>query len=158
MQNQNLALGVALVAILIAVGSYFVHGATMFGSTGTRFPNGLSTSAISPGVGKLLIGSAGTNIGTVVFSACNLVGTDASQAASTTVPYDCAVTGVLSGDVVFAELASSTARGGSSSWAINAAKASTTAGFVTVLLTNNGPAATPSVTAVGSSTSIFTIR
>jgi len=103
----------------------------------------------------LQIGSSGTAFTQVVGSTCNLIGTDTSQTASTTKAYDCAVTGVTSSDKVLAMLASSTPVGGSVGWSISAAKASTTAGYVTVLLYNNGVAAIPSVTSVGSSTVVM---
>lgn len=107
--------------------------------------------------GGLSIGPAGSDLVEVVAKTCNLIGSDSSQAASTTVAYDCAVTGVSSGDLVFAQLASTTpAFGGTQGWAIVASKASTTANFVTVLLGNfSGAARVPSVFSVGSSTQIF---
>jgi len=100
----------------------------------------------------------GTNGGTLNEmrgATCNLLGTDVSHGASTTKPYSCVVTGVASGDMVLAQLATSTAVGGSSYWTIIGAKASSTAGFVEVLVYNNGAAAVPSVTSVGSSSNVF---
>lgn len=59
MQNNNLALGVAVVAIVIAIGGYFFpQVSSLFGSTGTRYPNGLSANTNSPAVGQL----RGTNL------------------------------------------------------------------------------------------------
>ena len=101
------------------------------------------------------IGTNGSTITELQATTCALIGTDASQAASSTVAYDCAVTGVASGDVVMAQLATSTPRAGVGHWNIVGSKASTTAGFVTVMLFNHGAAAVPSVTAVGSSTQIW---
>lgn len=86
---------------------------------------------------------------------CDLIGTNASQLASTSVAYDCAVTGVASGDVIMAQLASSTPAVGQG-WSIKASRASTTAGYVTVLLSNEtGANKVPSATSVGSSTQIW---
>lgn len=96
-----------------------------------------------------------------IATSCNLIGTDASQAASTTLAYDCAVTGVTSSDTVIAQLSTTTQNSvidnntTAGPWAIYSAKASTTAGFVTVRLHNGGLAAIPSVSSVGSSTAVL---
>lgn len=119
------------------------------------YNGGYNTAKSIKTTGDLTIGTSGTALVNMVVGTCNLIGTDASQAASSTVAYDCAVTGLTSSDVFIAMLASTTARGGSSSWEISSSKASTTAGFGTVLLSNNGPAAVPSATSVGSSTQYF---
>lgn len=160
---------VGVLVVLALVLGYFVGSYTTsktFGATGTRFPNGISANSTSPvagevrgttltATGSLTVGTNGSTIAELKGTTCNLIGTDASQVASTTVAYDCAVTGIASGDVVMAMLATSTPVGGSSGWSISAAKASTTAGYITVLLYNNGVAAVPSVTSVGSSTNIW---
>ena len=105
----------------------------------------------------LTLGTNGSAVSELKAAQCNLIGMNVSHAASTTKPYDCAITGIASGDVVFAQLASSTPVGGTSGWRIDAAKASTTAGYITVLLFNRGPAAIPSATSVGSSTNVLYI-
>lgn len=102
------------------------------------------------------IGTNGATMTELKATTCNLIGTNGSHTASTTVAYDCAVTGVASGDVVLAQLASSTPVGGGAfGWDIRGAIASTTAGYVTVLLYNGGPSVVPSATSVGSSTQIW---
>lgn len=119
------------------------------------------------GISGLLVGSnctngAGSCNGTLVshigFAACNLLGADVSQAASSSAPYDCAVTGVTSSDDVIAQLASSTVSGGVNTFMIASAKASSTSGFVTVVLYNAGVATAPSAKNVGSSTAIWIFR
>lgn len=104
---------------------------------------------------------AGTTFTGFVGSTCNLIGTDASQAATSTVAYDCAVTNLTSSFSVIAQLATTTSvvAGKTAGWLISASGASTTAGFATVLVTNlTGAAAVPSVTAVGSSTKIWAFK
>lgn len=107
---------------------------------------------------NVTVGS-GTNLTGFVAGTCDLIGSAVSQAASTTVAYDCAVTGLTSSYVAFAQLATTTVRSsGSATWFVSAAKASTTAGYATVLLTNYGPAAVPAATSVGSSTKIWAFK
>lgn len=158
MKLTKTALVVALIAIVIAVsGHFFPQAQELLGASGTRFPNGIAvgTGASVSTAGTLVIGANGSSISEFKATTCNLIGTDASQPASTTVAYDCAVTGIASGDVVMAILASSTPRFGQG-WDIKAAIASTTAGFLTVLLSNEtGTAAVPSATSVGSSTNVW---
>jgi hypothetical protein len=150
--NKNIVIGV-LALIVLGLGALtFVRDTSLGSSTG---PQHYSRETFLQG---LQIAQTGTEIAHAGFAACNLIGTDSSLAASTTAAYDCAITGITSTDKVIALLASTTPRGGSSSWEITAAKASTTAGYATVLLTNNGPAATPSVTSVGSSTAVWFFR
>lgn len=118
---------------------------------GTRFPHGITIG---------LPTNSPTNIADIKTGTCVLLTTDVSQPATTTLPYDCAVTGVVSGDNVIAQLSSSTpAFGGATGWSIVASKASTTAGFITVLLANNsGAPRIPSAYGVGSSTTYQIIK
>lgn len=103
------------------------------------------------------IGTSGSRLGQITASTCNLIGTDGSQAASSTAAYDCAISGIVSGDTVFAVLNRATAFGTNIGWHIEATRASTTAGYATVILGNwSGVAAVPSFTGVGSSTQYFT--
>ena len=53
--NKTLVYGGILIAIVIAVGAYFVPqtAAPEFGATGTRFPNGLSADSTSPSAGQV---------------------------------------------------------------------------------------------------------
>lgn len=113
--------------------------------------------------GGATFGSSGTTFNSLVGTTCNLIGSDASQVASSSKVYDCAVTGVTSSSIVIAQLATSTTVYGPSAgcpgWFIAGSKASSTAGFVTVSLVNDScAAAVPSVTGVGSSTAVWTFR
>ena len=125
--------------------------------TGTLGVTGASTLT-----GGVTVG-AGTAITEILKGSCTSFNgngansIDGSHAASTTRAYDCAVTGVEDGDLVFAQLATSTANG-SITWLVAGAKASTTDGYITVMITNYGAAAVPSATGVGSSTSYLIIR
>lgn len=146
---------IVLVAILVMVG-----GTSTIGRGRTNY----DTVQVS----GLVVGTttSATNISTIQTGACNLIGTDASQAASTTAAYDCAVTGVLPTDNVLIMIGTSTLSrlgasagvGASMNWVYSAAKASTTAGYITVLLTNNGTAAVPSAFGVGSSSPYIVTR
>lgn len=59
MQKANLALGVALVAIVIAIGGYFFPQVadSVLGAAGTRFPNGVSANTTSPSIAGQLRGT-----------------------------------------------------------------------------------------------------
>lgn len=109
------------------------------GGLGERFPHGLAigsnTTVTSP---KLTIGNSGTPTGQVVWGTCNLITKASSQSASTTAPYDCAATGVQSGDTVFVQLATSTPSTNSQrTWRLQGAQASSTSGYITVYLHNS---------------------
>jgi hypothetical protein len=151
--QTNKKLWVALIVVaIIAIGGYFfpqVKGLLGAVTPGTRFPHGITIG---------LPGNSPTNLGDVKVGSCSLLGADVSQAATTTASYDCAVTGVISTDLVTSfMLSTSTQNTSLLNWSVMGARASTTAGFITVRLTNlTGTAATPSVTAVGSST-VYTV-
>lgn len=100
--------------------------------------------------GGLVVGQAGTSIAQVITGTCNLVG--GAISATSSAPADCAVTGVRSGDLVFATLATSTAGA-----VLTGARASSTSGYITVRLLNLTGAAS-SVSALGSSTAYFIVR
>lgn len=102
--------------------------------------------------------SGATLVRKVIATQCNIIGANVSQAASSSAAYDCAVTGVTSTDFVIAQLASSTVVSGGNYFSVTSAKASTTAGFATLVLWNNGTASSPAARGVGSSTPILIIR
>jgi hypothetical protein len=109
--------------------------------------------------GALTLGTSGTTHTQVIATTCNLIGTNGSQNATTSAAYDCAVTGVTPGDLVFGSLNSATGATNNGRWAIASTKASTTAGYVTFVVVNNtGAAAVPSTSSVGSSTQVLIIR
>lgn len=91
---------------------------------GTRYPHGITVG---------LPANSPTNLGDVKAGTCSLIGLDVAQAASTTRPYDCAVTGMVSGDLVFFTEATTSATYATTNapFRIVGAKASTTAGYIT---------------------------
>ena len=108
--------------------------------------------------GVVTIGQNGSTISELKMTQCALTGMNASHTASTTRPYDCAVTGIASGDVTMAQFASSTPFSQTfNGWQIVGSKASTTAGYLTVLIANmTGATLVPSaVTQLGSSTNVW---
>lgn len=102
----------------------------------------------------LLIGDRfGTELKAFNSGTCNLLGMDASAAATSTTSYDCAVTGVLSTDKVEVDLGTSSPAVLYGGWPVMNAYASTTNGFITVRVMNlTGAAVVPSTRQVGSST------
>lgn len=127
-------------------------GDTNYGYLGSRY------LSVGSGCNDSNSTCAATKIGGLVASICNLIGTEGSQAATSTKAYDCTVTNLTSSFNTLAQLATSTIStiGG---WVIASSKASTTAGFATVMLTNlTGAAAVPAVTGVGSSTVIWAFQ
>lgn len=127
--------------------------------------SGLVITPLDSGDG-LVVGTSGTNtsFSGLIGTSCNLLGMNVSHAASTTKAYDCAVTGLTSSYNVVAQLATSTlyattTQGASQSWYVSQAKASTTAGFATVMVTYFGGASiVPSSLGIGSSTAIWAFK
>lgn len=106
-----------------------ITAATLTGTTISS--TGLTT------VGSILIGTGGTAVSHVVAPAnCTVIANANTIAASSTKDVDCAVTGLLPTDTVFANATTSISAtfGGVQ---IQAAHASTTAGYATLTLTNN---------------------
>lgn len=129
-------------------------------AAGTLAVTGVSTlTGTSTHTAGAIVGSSGTAINQIIKGTCDLLGMNASHAASTTKAYNCAVTGVLSGDLVFAQLGTSTPFTGPNQWIIVGAVASSTAGYIDVLIWHGGdiPVA-PSISGVGSSTRYLIIR
>lgn len=109
--------------------------------------------------GGLKVGPSGTILSQLIKGTCELIGTNVTQTGSSTLPYDCAVTGVVSGDNVMAQISTSTAFKTLNGWSLTGSKASSTSGYITVLLSNHtGASANPSATGVGSTTSYLIIR
>lgn len=165
MTKVNIALVVSVVALVIAGLLYFggVKPSSMFGSVAcdqtTCLAGGLRvTTGALESDGTFQAGASGSSITQLLKGNCALIGTDASQVGTSTAAYDCAVTGVVSGDTVIAQLATTTSFIAARNWAITGAKASTTAGYITVMLTNLGQTSVPSVIGVGSTTSYIVIR
>lgn len=157
--NKVIVYGGILIAVVLAIVGIVSPVASPSGETpqagastpGTRFPHGVTIG---------LPANSPTNLSKVVVATANAIGMDASQAATTTASYDYAVTGVVSTDFVTSVMLSTTTQATllTSNWVVASAKASTTAGFVTVRLVNlTGGTATPSASAVGSSTVITVV-
>ncbi len=158
--------GVAVLALIIGsvalVGSQSSSQGTqdtsVFGAStpGTRFPHGITIG---------LPQNSPTNIGDIKVTTCALSnlgvtgqGIDVSQAASTTQRYSCAVTGIVSGDIVIPVIASTTIQT-VNGWVIAGALASSTAGYVDVLLSNfTGTAKVPSAQGIGSTTALIIVK
>lgn len=159
--NRNLWIAVIVVAIIAVIGVFSPQVAKTFGSITTNLPSiGLADLSVGSTCGDGYTTCNGTDITGLIATSCNLIGTDGSQAASTTVAYDCAVTNLTSSYKVIAQLASSTGASASNpAYVITAAKASSTAGYATVLLRNmNDTASVPSANNIGSSTSIWAYK
>ena len=104
------------------------------------------------------LGSNGTPLALVKTGTCNFVGMDSSQTATTTVAYDCAVTGVQAGDVVILGRATTTPTT-NLGFPIVGANASSTSGYITALFENlTGGDVVPSSIKVGSSTPYLILR
>lgn len=167
MTNKNLMIGL-VVAILIAIGGYLfpqiqqsLGGTTNYDSL--ELSETLTVTGATTLSASLKVGTSGTTMSQILSGTCTLgtlgpASIDASHAASTTKVYDCPVTGVVSGDNVIASFSTSTATI-VNGWSIQGAKASSTAGYIEVLISNlTGTARVPSATGVGSSTSYIIIR
>lgn len=160
--NNGLWVGLIAVAILALGGYFFPQIQTLAGSVGTRFPHGLAVgTTASVTDGKLTVGNSGSALGNVIFGNCTLTVQTGTIAASTTAPYDCAVTGATAASTVLAALSTTTAYGATqvSGFYAVSAKASTTAGFITVLLFNGtGTANNPSTAGYASSTNYLVMN
>lgn len=136
-------------------GTTHLSGVTI-GSSGLVLENGGDVALGSSST--LTVGPSGTALTQVISGTCNFIGMDASQTASTTVAYDCAVTGVVAGDKVILGTPTTTPTT-FLGWNINGASASSTSGYITAYFTNmTGANAIPSAGKVGSSTPYIVIR
>lgn len=168
--------------VVLLVAAFFIGRvtvSTLFGGSSTSLPNGLDvgggayasdpvftvtgSSTIS---GATTLGSAGVAIRNAIFGTTTLcvLGTkgpgniNSSQAATSTVFYDCPVTGARPNDFVMGFISTSTTMG-ANGWEITQAKASSTNDFIELGLYNGtGAAAVPSASAVGSSTNVLILR
>ena len=163
-KNSALTVAVLITAIIAIGGYYFPQALLNLGAEGTRFPNGLAvgTSTSIGYRGILKVGTNGANLWEVKAATCNLTTTVLrTSLATSTLPFNCAVTGVASGDVVFATLPSD---GGSVTDGINKggiqlryATASSTAGNIEIGLSNDSGAATSSYSGATTSVQILYI-
>lgn len=151
--NSNTALYVALAAVVIAVIACFLPGAGSESQTpqpgsitnGTNYKYGISVGNTAS------LGVVPTNFAKILAGSCSLIASTYTIAASSTLGMDCAVTGVVSTDLVFAESATSTA-GFGTGWSITGASASSTANFITVTVSNGTGASGVIPASIASST------
>lgn len=142
---------VALVLAFVALGAYFVHPATTPSFGGVTNYDELDASSIKIG------GTNGTRLGPIMTGTCSLIASSFTVAASTTVGMDCAITGVVPTDGVFAQFATST-QIGSGGWSIRGASASSTAGFITMSVVNATGASNVIPASVASTTKYIVLR
>lgn len=154
---------VALVVAILALLVYFTLPASDISKLGgLNGPTNYSTiSAAGIQIGAGCDNEFGTCTGTKVSQlekgTCALLGANTAQGATTTAPYDCAVAGVLPGDTIMAQAATTSANG----WIIVGANASSTPGYITFDLFNgSGASRAPSAggNQVGSSTQYLILR
>lgn len=157
----------ALLAIYIAIG---MHGSesTLFGATNqcasgqtcltslelTGAANG-ATNTLQIDGGTMVIGASGSSITQVLKGIGSIIG-NRSVTASTTAAFDIAVTGAVSGDTCFAMAASTTQT--SIGFNIVGCSASTTANFITLLVSNATGAAAVVPYPIASATQFMVIR
>ena len=154
MTNKNLTIGL-VIAILIAVSALFLP---RIGNSVGVAPSGQVHYQMESFQQGVQLGQRGTPIKAAYTGTCNLTGMNLSHTASTTKAYPCAATGVISGDQVFVTLSTSTPMH-VNGWVIAGAKASSTAGFIDVVISNfTGTDRIPSSMAVGSSTQYHALR
>lgn len=145
--NDNLSRLLAAVAIVIAIGGYFFPVAVSSHILGgvTNYDE-VDATAIRVG------GTNGSRVGPVIVGTAAIIGAS-TVTATTSAAFDIAITGIVPGDIVQAQLATSTTST-FAGWHIQTIVASSTAGFATLTLTNlTGANANPSVTGIASSTS-----
>lgn len=149
-KNKNLWIALIVVAIIAVAGVFTPVGQSVMNRLGgvTNYDE-VDATAIKVG------GSNGSRVGPIIFGTCsNLIGNN-SVTASTTKAFDCAVTGVVSGDTVVA-IAASTTPSGYLGMYIAGVSASTTSGFITIKVANpNAAAAVPYEIASSSQYLIF---
>lgn len=142
-----------VVAIVIAIIGCFLpilpEGGTVAGAitTGTNFKFGISVG------NPTVIGANPTNFKKILGGTCSLIANSFTVGASTTVPMDCAITGVLSTDKVFAQFATSSVVG--NGWEVQASSASSTAGFITLRVSNFSGASNVIPASIASTTQYF---
>lgn len=146
--NTGLWVGI-LIAIVIATGSLslILHSSTAnFGGV-TNYDE-VDATAIKIG------GTNGTRVGPIISKTCSLAANTFTIAATSTALFDCAVTGVVSGDNVFVQSATTTGAFGAG-WLVAGAIASSTSGFVSVSIYNGTGASAVVPAGIASSTRVL---
>lgn len=156
---DKIALTIAVVALL-AVGSLFLfenQDTTLLGGT-TNYDT-VSASSLIVGAGCNNFGASctGSTVAQMVKGTGSLIMPNyVSLVASSTLAADIAVTGVQSGDLVFAQFATSTAAG--AGWDIVGVSASTTSGFITLRIINNTGTTATIPASIASTTQYWIVR
>src|SRR3989344_6903125 len=147
-------LGTTLVAAATTI-------STNITTAGTLDVEGASTLASTTAT-TFKVGQTGTSNTLLLKGTCALIDSGESVVASTSVPFDCAVTGSLayaSGDTVYMQFATTSRGSAATNWTIVGAKASSTAGYITAMVRNNtGGDAVVSATGIASTTNYIIIR
>lgn len=157
MSNKNLTIWLTVVTIIAVLACFLpvrLSVAPTAGSTGSRFPNGVSANTTSPIAGQLLgttllvtsgatLGSSGSSIAAVVFGSCQIVAYSNTITASSTATVDCSTNGTPSGTITgltanqFIDAwATTTMSSLSQGVSIIGSHASTTAGIITLRISN----------------------
>ena len=151
---------VIIVVLLTGIGGGDGGGSNVGSNATTTISNPhVYTNSISIGTT-----TAANTISRVFRGKCEILDYNVIQVSSSTKAYDCSVSGVESTDLVFAQFSTSTAPGSGLAtfmtpvWDIVSAKASTTNGYITVLIRNDGPNKRPSDSGIASSTEYLIIR
>lgn len=156
-----------VIALVIAIIALFTPAAKTINNVATNTLRGMTNYdglTIIPveSTDAFKVGSNGSSNVELKAGTCTLTnystsgqGIDASHAASTTKVYQCPVTGVTSGDITFTQLGTSTAMT-ANGWQIVGSTASSTDGYINVLISNEtGSAKVPSSVGVGSTTNYW---
>lgn len=152
MQSQK-GIWVALIAVaIIAVAGVFLplQAAVQNAFGGVTNYDEVDATALKIG------GTNGSRIGLIAFGGCNLIASSFTVAASSSVPVDCAVSGVVTGDSVNAWFATSSSNG--AGWLVTQSSASTTAGFITLRIVNNTGASAVIPASLASTTKYFVLH
>lgn len=152
MNKQNFAVVVAVVAVVIAIASY-----TGIGKSASHLLGGITNYDEVDADALRVGGSNSTRMGLLKFGTCSLIASSFTVAASSTVAMDCAITGVIATDGVFAQFATSSQAtfGG---WQIRGASASSTPGFATISVVNGTGASGIIPASIASSTKFIVLR
>lgn len=148
MNSSKGAFALAVVAVIIAIAGFVYHPATpSYGEIGTRWPNGIYIGSIASNASK---------VSTMGFGTCSLIASSYTLAASTSLPFDCAVPTAVTGDAVDAWFATSTSAG--AGWLVTQSSASTTSGFITIDVVNNTGASAVIPASIASTTKYIDLR
>ena len=153
MTSRNLE-WVALIAVaIIAIGGYFFPQiSALAGRVGSEFPNGISVgTGVGATLNKFTVNANGTPVSRINAGTCYIKAYATTIAASSTANVDCqataaigtitatgaALTGVTDGDIVIAQLSTTTAGTTGQGLQVIGANSSTTAGHIDLRVVNN---------------------